>query len=103
MGEFFRFDGEKFRPIFKTAPFEVCSLMSGKAKVVTFLKVLIDGFKQSAPQYFHKCPYFGLHSANNIMFLKSFLTIFPTGTFKLTFRFSDGDAEIFKILLEFTV
>lgn len=85
--------------MFKSPPFEVCSLMSGKAKIVTFL----DSAKNSAPQYFNKCPYVGVHSGSNIMFLDKFLSIFPSRTFKLKISLSDSVVEIFKLLIDYKV
>lgn len=90
--------------MFKTPPFEVCSLMAGTSKLNAFHKVFLSNALQVAPQIFHKCPYAGLHSAKNIKFSKEFLTFLPKGTFKIKAVASDeANHEIFRYAMDFEI
>lgn len=89
--------------MFKTPSIEACSIFSGKSKTGAFLKTFLASAKQSAPQYFHNCPYIGVHSGSNMTILNKFLKFFPNGKFKLKVSVSDGVSEIFKFLVDYSV
>jgi hypothetical protein len=62
-----------------------------KQKRSTSLKWVWKVLKAAAPDFFHKCPYVGLHSITNMTALKQYLTFAPIGTFRGKLSVTDGD------------
>ena len=85
----------------KPGPFDWCSMVEGKANVNPFVKLMLNSFKLSAPNCFHRCPYFGVHQASNITSIKAAVTIFPTGNFKFKVVARNVTYDFLEFLLDF--
>jgi Protein of unknown function (DUF1091) len=89
--------------MFKSPIVDWCKLMDGKTKTNSFLKMFITSLKSSAPQLFHECPYEGVLNAKNFTLLKSFLSFYPTGIFKLNALVTIKKNEILSAQIDFTM
>lgn len=52
--EIYQFKDGKFARILKFSPITWCEFTSGKAKLINFQKLVIQGFRRTAPVLFHK-------------------------------------------------
>lgn len=75
--------------------------MVGKTKVNSFLKMTLASVKKYAPEFFHRCPYVGLHVGVNVALSKETLTFYPIGTFRIKATFTDGVYDIFSYMEDF--
>lgn len=89
--------------MFKAPAVDWCDLMDGKSKTNSFLKMFITGVKNSAPQFFHECPYEGVLSAKNFTLMKSFMSFYPSGDFKLKVLTTIKGKELISIELDYTM
>lgn len=89
--------------MFKSPVIDWCDLMGGKSKAVSFLKMFITGVKASAPQFFHECPYQDLQGAKNFTLLKSFMSFYPSGLFKLKVLATHRGSEVFSMVIDYTM
>lgn len=101
--DFYRMNNDKFRPMFKTPPVDWCSSMGGNGKLNSLAKLFLSSLKLMGPQFFHSCPYSGVHSGQNMTMLKQLVTFYPSGVFKLKASLATDDKEIFILVIDFTV
>lgn len=85
---------KKYRKYFDTGIGDFCALMKNTKSKLFVVKILVDGFKKTAPQFIHQCPYVGLHEARNFSFPRQYLQLIPEGKYMNIFTFYDGDEEI---------
>lgn len=95
--EYYKLKDQNYQAIFKSEYIDWCLLMSKNLKGYFFVKMTLEGFKMIAPQFFHKCPYSGVHSATNISLSRPIISLYPTGTFKLKVSITNGSDEMLKI------
>lgn len=102
--KFFNFRLGTYTEVFKSPDIDFCKMVDSKWRIVNFQKFLIETLRLSAPQFFHGCPYFGVHDMPNIKPTKQFIEIFPVGIFRLIVRFYDkSDASIVTFNLTFEI
>lgn len=101
--DFYKVADGKMRNIFKSDPLNWCSLMTKKLKGYFFLKVTLEAFKVMAPEFFHQCPYVGVHVKEKVSLPRKFLSIYPTGSFKLNVVINNGTDEAVKIYHAFEI
>lgn len=91
----------KFQSVFKSVPIDWCSIMTGKLKSYFFVKMTLNGFKLAAPQFFHTCPYGGIHAAKDMKPRRVFVSMYPSGNFKVKIKISNGTHKAVQILYEY--
>jgi hypothetical protein len=101
--EYLQNNNGKFRNIFKTDPFDWCVMVSGKSKLNPFVKISLNSFKASAPDFFKPCPWSGVVEVKNTTFQRQFVTFFPDGHFRMKPKFSNGVKDIIEIELDFVL
>lgn len=89
--------------MFKAPTVDWCDLMDGKSKTNSFLKMFITSAKNAAPQFFHECPYEGSLGAKNFTLMKSFMSFYPSGDFKLKVVATLNKIEIISLTLDYTM
>jgi hypothetical protein len=88
--EWHRMKDGKIQGSFKIQPIDWCAYMSGTSKKINpFIKMIIDSIKAASPDYFHTCPYFGAHSMMNVTALKPFVTLSPSGAYRLIVKITE--------------
>lgn len=101
---FYKYDGEKYRQIFKLSRVEWCAIMAGTTKPNQMVKLIFNTVKESIPQLFHKCPFEGRFEVHNITMKNGkFLSIYPSGKYRMNIKLYDeiDDEIIFiKVVLE---
>jgi hypothetical protein len=73
------------RPIYPKITFDFCAVMRGDGVVEKFTLFLISFFRDSIPQLFHKCPFYGRMNLPNITLNVKSLPmdkLLPTGIYK---------------------
>lgn len=101
--EFFTKTVEKYRPMFKSPILDWCQLMNGKSKTNAFLKMFLSGMKTAIPEFFHRCPYFGVHVGRNFSFLTGLVAFYPSGAFKFKASLFEDANEILIYVTDFIV
>lgn len=85
----------------KVDPVNWCGLLSTKQKINVFFKMTVEAMKISVPQFLHQCPFTGLIEAKDIKFIRTFVTMHPTGKFKLIATLTDGTNDLLKLTFEY--
>jgi hypothetical protein len=93
----------KYRPMFQLPSFEVCSVMNGTSKVHSLIKMIIGFTKIVAPQFFHVCPYYGLHAGKNLTFLTPLMAMYQVGKYRFRATVTDKTSEILVLILDFVI
>jgi hypothetical protein len=91
--------------IFSIDSVDLCAYLSGKLKLNlnAFVKIFMKMAKEMFPNYFHKCPYVGLHTTTNFTVEKKYITFAPTGTYKVFGNVTDGKKDLFWYYHEYTL
>jgi hypothetical protein len=90
--------------MFKSDPFDFCDLTSGRGgKKNPMYKMFFESTKKMAPDFFHKCPYVGVHAITNWKFARQMLLVHPTGNFRVVATTSDGNEVFCRMFLEYTM
>jgi Protein of unknown function (DUF1091) len=93
----------KHQSILKSELMDWCSMVIGKAKINIFIKISMESMKKVSPNFFHRCPYQGLHEAMNISFPRQLMVIYPNGNFGLKFSMFDGVNKILSFQDNYTL
>ena len=74
--------GSYYRNFLQTEKLDYCSFINGDFQNIVH-SMLIDTMKQSAPTFFHKCPYKGdIKVFNMTLDLEKFKFMFPAGIYR---------------------
>lgn len=74
--------GSYYRNFLKSEKMDYCSFINGDFKNVIH-SMLIDSMKQSAPNFFHQCPYKGdIKVYNMTLDVEKFKFMFPAGIYR---------------------
>lgn len=77
--------GSYYRNLLRTESLDWCSFMNGDFQNAIH-SMLIDMMKQSAPKFFHKCPYKGeIKVFNMTLDLEKLKFMFPSGIYRAKF------------------
>jgi hypothetical protein len=74
-----------------------CVIATGRSKGPFFLQVVVEVMKKNFPGIIHKCPYIGLTEANNFIFSRQMIILYPSGEFKVILVMADGRKELFRL------
>jgi hypothetical protein len=85
---------ETFEQVMATKSLDLCAIFAGRSKAPFFLEIILEALRKSHPGFVHKCPHIGLSEANNITLPRQFITLYPTGEFKLLLLVADGRKEL---------
>lgn len=81
--KFYKLQNSDFQQMFKIARIDWCSLVSGFRPTNGFLRGLRNSIKEKSPALLQKCPYSGHYEVNNATIDKTFMSIYPSGTFRV--------------------
>ena len=103
-----KFEKTGYRPIFKVAKIEWCSLMAGARKSNYLINIIINIIKESTSgKIFHKCPYEGkLEITSQAMKNNKLLSIYPQGKYRIDFKICNDHNDIlvyFELEVEITL
>lgn len=82
---------DDFHELFKIPDIDWCFLMAGGKKSHSMVRSVFKSFRENMPQLFKKCPLAGRFSFPHLTPNKRWITMFPTGTYRYTFKVSNLD------------
>jgi hypothetical protein len=94
------------RQIYPTTTFDFCAIMRGDGLFEKMTLFIIDLFKDSVPQLFHKCPFAGPLNLMNITITKSTVPIeqlFPRGTYKVFIGIIHNNSRVYQMEIQLEI
>lgn len=98
-----KFKTDAYRMIVNYTDYPICEVLRG-AKTNFFIQTAIDTTKQIAGEIIDSCKRSGIFKVSNVTFLNtSMLALWPAGSYRVLYRFSDGnDGNIVNLTFEAT-
>lgn len=77
--------------------------MDGRLKDNSFARMFLSMVKSTGPEFIHKCPFVGVHSAMNKTYFKALVHFLPTGLFRFSYTVDSFDEKLLVLKIDFTI